>query len=80
MSFYVTLKGKVNGRNSLMEYYKFISERGLENVQYTNGGWVDQNIFTMLPHFKFEIEEDALAFALATGGELSRGVPFDDKD
>jgi len=77
MSFYVTLKGKINGRNSLMEHYIFISERGIENVQYTPGGWVDSDMRNMLPHFKFEIEEDALAFALATGGKLSKEVPFD---
>lgn len=77
MSFYVTINGKINGRNSLMKHYIFISERGIENVQYTPGGWDDSDMRNMLPHFKFETEEDALAFALATGGKMSKGVPFD---
>ena len=76
MTWYVALEG-VNGRYNFYQLVHKLHERGYtDKVEYFQGGWMDREVGTVKSHLKFEDEQDALAYALATGGKVSREVPL----
>lgn len=49
-----------------------------DNVEYNTGGWMDKEIHTVLPHLKFDEEQDAIAYVLTYGGTVSKTLPYRD--
>jgi hypothetical protein len=75
MIWYVQIP-KINGRTEFDELVKKLNIRGFEDrVEYHSGGWVDNELGTLYPHLRFQHEDDALAYVLAYGGEVSKMVP-----
>ena len=73
--YYITVD-LLNGRRDFYELACKLSERGYEDrVEYNPGGWRDNQISIVLPHLKFLNEDDALAYVLSYGGNISRCVP-----
>lgn len=75
MSWYIAIK-RINGRHDLA----FMAERTNQNgfgdrIEYSDGGWVDHEPGTVLPHLKFDYEDDAIAYSLAFGGEIVTHLP-----
>ena len=75
MTYYVEIK-PLNGRQDYYRLVKDLDDHGLTNVEYFPGGWQDQVIYSVLPHLKFEDEEEALIYILAFGGKLSKELPI----
>ena len=74
--WYVALKG-INGRYDFFQLVKNLHDRGfIDKVEYFQGGWMDRQVGTIQQHLKFEDEQDALAFALATGNKVSKEPPL----
>lgn len=74
--WYVTVP-RINGRYTLIELAQRLQIRGIEDrVEYSDGGWQDHMLHTVLPHLRFEFEDDALAYILTFGGEISREIPI----
>lgn len=74
MSYYVRIP-RLNGR---MDHYflsVWLHDSGINEVDYCEGGWEDNQLYNIAPHLKFEREEDATAYVLAKGGEFSRDIP-----
>jgi len=67
---------RLNGRRDHANLGEWLNQSGLGEVDYCEGGWNDRQLGTLLPHLKFENEEDAVAFVLAHGGEISRTLPI----
>ena len=67
---------RLNGRRDAYELASRLEPKGFDDrVEYYAGGWEDQYIGNIAPHLKFEYEEDAIAYVLAYGGEISRDLP-----
>ena len=78
--FYVAIP-RINGRNDMLELAKKLEGHGYgDNVEYNMGGWMDREINTVLPHLKFDEEQDAIAYVLTYGGAVSRSLPYRDLD
>lgn len=68
---------RINGRYRFAELADKLRIRGFEErVEYSEGGWQDYMMHTVQPHLKFENEDDALAYVLAFGGEISKEIPI----
>lgn len=72
MAHYVKVSG---GTLGYLNAIRWIQERGIEDAEYNSGGWMDNKVEIVLPHFKFENEEDALAFSLSFDGPLTSVMP-----
>jgi hypothetical protein len=71
---YVRIK-KINGRNDHYVLGAWLNQSGVGEVEYNEGGWNDRHLGNIAPHLKFEREEDAVAYVLANGGEISKTIP-----
>jgi len=74
MTVYVRIK-KLNGRQDHATLGEWLNQSGVFEVDYFEGGWVDSVLPVIAPHLKFEIEEDAVAYILAHGGEITKELP-----
>ena len=74
MSFYVKIK-RLNGLNDHTILGSWLNQSGVGEVDYHRGGWSDQMLYNLYPHLKFEREDDAIAYVLAHGGEITRSIP-----
>jgi len=75
MTVYVKIK-RLNGRNDFARLAFELQIRGFEDrVEYHQGGWDDGCVHSVSPHLKFEEHDDALAYILAYGGEISNKIP-----
>jgi len=74
MSFYVKIE-RLNGRNDHAILGSWLNQSGVGEVDYHQGGWSDQMRYNLYPHLKFEREDDAIAYVLAHGGEITRSIP-----
>jgi len=71
---YVKIK-RLNGRNEHAELGEWLNQSGVGEVDYFEGGWTDRGFGNVHPHLKFERHEDAVAYVLARGGEISKTLP-----
>jgi len=75
MEFYIQI-AKLNGRSDFCELASKLDERGYsDRVEYHPGGWIDNKIHTVLPHLRFLNEDDAIAYVLSYGGNITRDIP-----
>jgi hypothetical protein len=75
MSYYVRVP-KIAGRKHLVLFSEKLSNAEFgDRIEYHDGGWMDNSVEAVFPHFKFEFEDDALAFVLAHGGEIAKVLP-----
>jgi len=75
MTVYVQIK-RLNGRHDFARLAIELQLKGFEDrVEYHQGGWEDKVVPKVAPHLKFEYHDDALAYVLAYGGEVSKEVP-----
>jgi hypothetical protein len=75
MTWYVAIP-KINGRFAFVEFAEKLGIRGFaDRVFYYDGGWYDDVLGLTLPHLRFEHRDDAVAYILAFGGEISTTVP-----
>ena len=75
MTVYVQVS-KINGRYEFSNLAYRLKRLGfLDTVLYNEGGWQDISYEIVLPHLKFEDEQDATAYVLAFGGKVSKTVP-----
>lgn len=75
MTVFVKIK-RLNGRLDFAKLAFELQRKGFEDrVEYHQGGWDDGCIHAVHPHLKFEEHDDALAYVLAYGGEISRKIP-----
>lgn len=59
-----------------MELAEKLKPKGFDDrVLYNEGGWADKSIHNIAPHLMFENEDDAIAYVLAYGGEVSKELP-----
>ena len=71
---YVKIK-RLNGRNDHANLGAWLNQSGVGEVEYFEGGWTDRCLGNVHPHLKFENHEDAVAYVLANGGEISKFLP-----
>ena len=71
---YVRIK-RLHGRQDHADLGSWLNQSGVGAVDYNEGGWSDQLIRNVAPHLKFENHEDAVAYILANGGEISKVIP-----
>jgi hypothetical protein len=75
MTVYVKIK-RLNGRKDLVDLAEKLEPKGFyDRVEYNEGGWADRVIHNVAAHLKFENEDDAIAYVLAHGGEISHTLP-----
>jgi hypothetical protein len=74
MRFYVRIQ-RLSGRNDHVILGSWLNQSGVGEVDYYQGGWDDTNMNNIAPHLKFEREDDAIAYVLAHGGEITRSIP-----
>jgi len=75
MTVYVQVD-KINGRQDFFKLANRLTRLGFsDTVMYNEGGWQDKSVEGVLPHLKFEDEQDATAYVLAFGGRVSKTVP-----
>jgi hypothetical protein len=78
--FYVVIP-RINGRQDMLNIATTLDERGYEGrVEYNEGGWMDRELETVLPHLRFNDEQDAIAYVLTYGGMVSKTLPYRDFD
>jgi hypothetical protein len=75
MTVYVRIK-RLNGRNEFAKFAWELRQKGFEDrVEYYQGGCEGEVVLKIAPHLKFENHDDALAYVLAYGGEVSKEMP-----
>ena len=75
MTCYVTVQ-RLNGRRDFYNLATILDARGFgDRVEYYSGSVAKDGIDTIRPHLKFKEDEDALAYILAYGGEISKEMP-----
>jgi hypothetical protein len=74
MSVYVRIK-RLNGLKDRSILGTWLSQSGIIEVEYNEGGWEDTRTWNLYPHLKFEREEDATAYVLSHGGFYTRTIP-----
>lgn len=76
----VYVKALLNGRSQFRRTAIWLDEHGItDSVFYDRGSWQDSVVGNVLPHLKFEKEEDALLYVLAFGGVVSKTIPVRQK-
>lgn len=77
MLYYVRIN-RLNGRKDFCDLAEMLLEHGYgDRVEYFQGGWVDNLIYTAAPHLRFILEEDALAYSLTHSTTYSTIIPSD---
>lgn len=71
---YVKIK-RLNGRADHADLGAWLNQSGVGEVDYFEGGWADRCLGNVHPHLKFKRHEDAVAYVLAHGGEISKTLP-----
>lgn len=71
---YVKIR-KLNGRLDHLLLGTWLNQSGVGEVDYFEGGWTDRCLGNVHPHLKFEREDDAVAWVLTHGGEISKTLP-----
>lgn len=67
---YFIVVDKINGRKELVLLAEKLNERGYnDRVEYYQG-----DLYTT-PHFRFVNEDDAIAYSITFGGEISTEIP-----
>lgn len=67
---------KIIGRYDYIDLATRLNYRGIEDrVEYSEGGWQDNNLKIVLPHLRFEFEDDALAYVISYGGKVVNDIP-----
>jgi hypothetical protein len=75
MTIYVKIE-RLNGRNAFALLAWELQQKGFDDrVEYFQGGWMDKELDHIHTHLKFEEHDDALAYVLAYGGEISNEIP-----
>lgn len=75
MTWYVAIP-RVNGRINFFIMADMLRSKGFgDRVEYHEPGWMDLSPNRVLPHLKFEYEDDAIAYVLTFGGEMKESVP-----
>jgi len=77
MTWYVQVP-RINGRINFYLLCAEFNQNGYgDRVQYFEGdsGWHDILTATILPHLKFEYEDDAVAYTLKYGGTATKNLP-----
>ena len=74
MPFYVRVSGR--GKATYVEFAKWCVDRDILDAEFFTGGWNDYHLDAVLPHVRFNSSEDAVAYALSTGGEASTSIPL----
>jgi len=76
MTWYVAIKA-LNGRHDFARLAMDLEPLGFEDrVEYSGGGWQDQMVHNVLPHLKFEHQDDAIAYVLKFGGQAIQHLPY----
>jgi hypothetical protein len=73
MSYYVPIT--LMGRGHYYWLATWLEQSGVKEVEYFDGGWMDNETDSIQSHLKFEIEEDAIAFVLMHGGSCTQTLP-----
>lgn len=73
MSYYVKIERL--DRFDRMFLGIWLEESGVKEIDYHEGGWMDNCVNNVHPHLKFENEIDCLAYILSHGGEVSKTIP-----
>jgi hypothetical protein len=73
MSFYVPIA--LMGRGNYLWMAQWLEQSGVKEVEYFEGGWMDNEVEAIQSHLKFEREDDAIAFVLMHGGTCSTELP-----
>lgn len=77
MPYYVRID-RLHGRKDLCDLAEMLDIHGYDDrVEYFQGGWVDNLIYTAAPHLRFTVEEDAVAYCLTNSTTYSTIVPSD---
>lgn len=71
---YVKIR-RLIGAQDRVNLGNWLIQSGVGEVDYFEGGWSDRCLGNLHPHLKFEREEDAVAWVLAHGGEISKTIP-----
>ena len=80
MTWFIVVK-PINGRNNFYNLISKIESNYGDRVEYHSGGWSDDNMAAVMPHLKFEFEDDAIAYSLTYGGIPQRTIPtYSEKD
>lgn len=67
---------RLNGMKDYLSLAENLYDRGYsDSAEYFPGGWTDNVVNNIAPHLKFDNIEDATAFSLTFGGEVSTEVP-----
>ena len=74
---YVRIK-RINGRQDYLALGQWLNQSGVGEVDYREGGWDDRQLGNIAAHLRFERHEDAIAYILANGGEISKTIPLVD--
>ena len=74
---YVRIK-RLNGRQDHAILGEWLNQSGVGEVDYNEGGWNDRFLGNTAAHLRFERHEDAIAYILANGGEISKTLPMVD--
>lgn len=67
---------RINGRRDHADLGFWLNQSGVGEVDYNEGGWCDNRMGNVAAHLKFENHEDAIAYVLANGGEVSKTIPL----
>ena len=59
-----------------IELFIKLSQSGYTDVHYDNGGWIEYEVKYVMPHLRFENEEDAMAYKLSHGGKVRTTKPY----
>ena len=73
MTKYVSIP-RLNGRGDFFNLSISLHRLGIE-AEYNPGGWNDRLLGTVVPHLRFELDEDATAFAMYTGRLVHSEIP-----
>lgn len=67
---------RINGRQDHANLGFWLNQSGVCEADYDEGGWDDRQLGNVAAHLKFENHEDAIAYVLAHGGEVSKTIPL----
>ena len=75
VSYYIEIP-RINGRNDMARLSHRLYICGYkDSVEYCAGGWADSDLEVIRPHLKFEDEQDAVAYSLTYGVNVSKVPP-----
>lgn len=75
MTWYVEVN--VSKRADMLNLIESLLIKGFsDRVEYCKGGWQDMVVANVRSHLKFDCEDDAIAFGLATGSAVHTSIPI----